>query len=748
MNFKNLDNVGRFLYFGTLVPVFLSLITPILIDSSFLFPFISPKTFFFRILIEIALFFYVLLAFREPEFRPKFSPIVKAVSVFMLIITVASVFGVDPYRSFWGNIERGEGLLTLYHLFALFFIVAQVLKTRKSFEWLLHAMGLVTLIVSIYGLRQFLGDEGVINTGGERLTATIGNAAFFAGYLLFGIFLSLWFAVTRRNLWIRALYVVVGLFELFILIQTETRGAFIGLVAGILVALIIAFLTSKNRRHKTAMISIVLLMGLSTVFVWTQKDADFVQNSGILKRLTTISFDDITTQSRLLTWDSSWRGLKDRPILGYGWENYNIAFNKYFHPEIYRDRGSQIWFDRAHNIIFDISVTSGISGLLAYLSIFVLSVLALYKNYRATDDSSTFSVLFGLFVAYFVSNMFVFDVLATYINFFALLAFIVFIENSNLRETSKTEREKTINKKLPKQAVLSITALSVVLLVMSVYYFNIQPAITNREGLRAWKYFMAENKPREADDLFKRIFLEKNYQIPEIRQKYAEFALMYSSGNSPASARIIDSAIIEIKKSIKEQPLNVQHRLFLMMLYNQSARFNKNRLSLVFDEGQKALELSPTRPQIYYEIARAHIALGDFDKALEAFEKALELQPDVLDSQWNVAVANIYNGNISKASKMFNEMKENGFDYYSDYNLQRMERVFSETGNWKLLANTLEYRIKTNPKNASLYISLARAYELSGLPEKALVSARMAKELDDSVSEKAQAIISRIKSTE
>jgi hypothetical protein len=71
-----------------------------------------------------------------------------------------------------------------------------------------------------------------------------------------------------------------------------------------------------------------------------------------LRKLAAISTNDITTQSRLLTWQASWQEFWSGD-LGLRPENYYYVFNKRFPTAIFRDAGSQIWFDRAHNIIFD-----------------------------------------------------------------------------------------------------------------------------------------------------------------------------------------------------------------------------------------------------------------------------------------------------------------------------------------------------------------------------------------------------------
>src|SRR4051812_3095621 len=105
--------------FGLLAILFAPLIV---VDSQF-FPYISGKGFVFRIAVEVLFVLWLILAVRDRKFLPRFSWTFVAVSVFLLVVALADAFGLHPYKSFWSNYERMEGLITLIHLW-LYFIVA------------------------------------------------------------------------------------------------------------------------------------------------------------------------------------------------------------------------------------------------------------------------------------------------------------------------------------------------------------------------------------------------------------------------------------------------------------------------------------------------------------------------------------------------------------------------------------------------------------------------------------------------
>ena len=92
----------KFVKWGLYGVFILILFAPLFLVSQFLFPFITPKTLWFRLLVEIGLVFWVYLMAKDRQYRPKFNWLQLAVLVYVLIITLASLFGVNLYKSFIG----------------------------------------------------------------------------------------------------------------------------------------------------------------------------------------------------------------------------------------------------------------------------------------------------------------------------------------------------------------------------------------------------------------------------------------------------------------------------------------------------------------------------------------------------------------------------------------------------------------------------------------------------------------------
>ena len=131
-----------------------------------------------------------------------------------------------------------------------------------------------------------------------------------------------------------------------------------GLGIGIVVSLIyFIFNLPKGRLKNTILIAlIVLTVAAGTALFFNSRIGGY--------RIFDINFSTQTFQTRLLLWGQSLKIFKERPIFGWGPENFSIALEKHYLPQF------EVWYDRAHNVFFDYLTQTGILGLLSYLGIF------------------------------------------------------------------------------------------------------------------------------------------------------------------------------------------------------------------------------------------------------------------------------------------------------------------------------------------------------------------------------------------
>jgi len=554
------------------------------------------------------------------------------------------------------------------------------------------------------------------------------------------IFLCLFLFVNRKEVGWRVFYGLVFLFEAYIIFQTETRGALLGFFGGLLLIALLTVIFSKDKKTRLYFIGLFLLLVIFAGSVWIFQDQSWVKNSNALRRLTEISFDDVTTQTRLLGWQAAAKGWKDRFFLGYGYENYNVAYNKYFPVAIFLDIGSRVWFDRAHNIILDQAVPGGIFGLLSYLSIFGFAIYILISLLRKKIKhfETGFIILIALLAAYFVQNFFVFDTLGTYILFYSVLGFVSYLLLESQNISKEDNQAKTSSEPKPFFIIISV-----LILIFSIYIFNLKPAIANTTSVKGMSYAY-NNMYKEALPEFKKSLNYGTYQAPEIRHNLSKTVVMAYQSRQFTKQENIDNfeyAIEEINKNIKAAPLNARHYAFAMTLYNAAANLNTAYYDKVVELGHQALKLSPDRPQFYYSMGQARISQGRFEQGVEYFEKAVELSPNVVESHWNLAAAYIIAGEDELAEQEFAVMEELNFNYYSMNNLLRMVRPYLIRRDFHKLAFIYEELIKLNPNNPDFYAKLAASYREIGEIEKARQAVQKAVELDPDFADEAEVFL-------
>ena len=671
---------------------------PLLIWSVFLFPFITTKVLYFRLLVEVALAIYIPLALKFPELRPKFNLLAKAVWLYVGAVIVTSIFGVDFAHSFWSTVERGEGIITLLHFAVYFTLLPAVFRSEK--DWLNYLFGavIVTAISSLYGVAQLLNLPFVVQPGITRISSTIGNASFFAAFLIFGIFLSIYLLPRARQVWQKPVLWTVLIFEAFVFLAAETRGAALAMLASLLLYLSFNLFTARRKIRIASGIALgAMIVFTAAVYFHPAYLAPVAKRLHIVERLTSISTSDITTQSRLDTWRASWAAWQDRFFTGYGYENYNIAFNKYFPARIFKDAGSQIWFDRAHNVILDVGVTSGIIGLVCYLLIFANAFAALFKRFAETK------VLLLLLVAYFLQNLFVFDTQVTHLMFFMMLAYIAHLDTERVPARDSPRA-------YPLELRTAFTVFAACALAGLAIFANFEPAIANYQVTQGIK----SAKLGDASDFsgyFQKSLAHGTYMDQEIRQRLADYTLSLNAPDPDTRRRLVQYAISETRKSIKESPLDAKNYLYLMHLLNETGQSQE-----VLAIGEQALKLSPTRQHIYFALGQGAFGEGDDERALGYFRKALELNPEPKEPHFNLILAALLAKREDIAAEQKLELEKRGYKLTANDYLS-IATAYYRTGDKAAAIPVYREVLARDPDNKTHHASLATIYaEMCDLP--------------------------------
>ncbi|MBU1159993.1 O-antigen ligase family protein [Patescibacteria group bacterium] len=712
----------------TLGGIFLIPLTALIVTESLFFPFITGKNFYFRILVEIIFCFWLILAIYDKRYRPKKSIILYLLSAFVLVLILSTVFSVNPYKSFWSNYERMEGLITFLHLFAYFLVLGCVLNSEKLWKIFFHTSLGVSLIVACYGILQLTGTLD-IHQSDVRLDATMGNASYLAIYMVFHIFIALWYFLKTKE-WYKWFYLTIAFLETIVLYHTATRGAILGFVGGLLLSALLITVFSESKKIKTFSAGFLVLIILVTGLFLSLKNSDFVKNSPVLGRFAEISLEEKTTQSRFVIWQMSWEGFKEKPILGWGLENYNLIFNKYYKPILWKQ---EPWFDRAHNVFFDRLTTNGILGLITYLALFgsVFYYLLLQrKKYNFSEFDS--AIICGLLAAYFFHNIFVFDNLLSLIIFFSLLAYINF---RTARIPEQNLQQSFINPEDYKKPALS--AIAIIASIFILYSANI-PGLLNARALLSSFKSVSAGKIEEAYASFEKALSYNSFGISETREHFSNFAsqaVAQQNVSAELKEKIYNSAAEEMKKQVESAPQDIRYMVFLAALYNKGFQYDEAIKIL-----EKTIELSSKKQQLYFELGSSYLNIKQYEKAEEVLRIAFELDPSFGDARKIYAVALVFAGKVEQAENLLQE----GFgkNLIPD---ERLIRAYVEINRFDRVAALWEKMIELNPTNAQYRVNLAASYLEIGERGKCIEQLQKAIELEPKFKEQGEYYINEIR---
>lgn len=489
-----------------------------------------------------------------------------------------------------------------------FFFVSSIFKEQPR---------LLALIDAVYGARM---------VGGIRLDSTLGNAAYYGIYTLFyfclalvlmakaegkktdglftffGVFASaffivfskvltavggfagldlfmkfvgiialIYFAVRFANEWAhhnigKLVFGIIMVLNLVQLYYTQTRGSYMGLIAGAIVSMFCIIVAGRKKHvklFKTSVLGIMSVLLLVTAF-FTFKDTSIIKGSIALNRLATIKifnpsaainalsdpkvnykqlldiFGETTIVSRMLNAKISYEGWSESAktmLIGYGQDNYPKVFAKHFDPRMY---AQETWFDRSHNVFFDWMVAAGGLGLITYLALYFSPFYMMwFSKGKANMSILEKSALTGLLVAYFIHNVFVFDNLTSYILFFFVLAYIA----SRTRATDKDiASEERIKSNIGNNTFYGAIAATALLLVGAIYIITIKPLQANLSIINIFRYsqYMSQSESAKAADLLAPLYSKtadmNTFGNYELREQALQQATTINTINPSASS--------------------------------------------------------------------------------------------------------------------------------------------------------------------------------------------------------------------
>lgn len=358
----------------------------------------------------LALCVLVTVAATAAAWRPVRVPpsaIIWAWAALGVVLALAAAAGVDPWRSFRGTFPRYESLAALIAATAPVWL-APALLNRRGVGRVLEVTFAATTLVGAYAVVQAVGLDPLHLVMAGRAWGTVGNPVQLGNAMALLAPVPLVIALCGRGTRaMRRLAPFAAAAGVAACVASQTRGAWLGLVTGAVTALLLVGGQIARRRGLIAVAAVAASILLTMVMP--------AARTVMVERAASLSPTSPSARARLLKWEIGLELVRDRPVLGWGWDAVS---------EVYPARLPIGWrsldeegavTDRLHSDWLDVTAASGAAGLAAVVALFAVAFEAGRPLLSRTGTAHVLGGGFtGSLVAYLVASLTGFPSLATW----------------------------------------------------------------------------------------------------------------------------------------------------------------------------------------------------------------------------------------------------------------------------------------------------------------------------------------------
>lgn len=725
LNHKKIEKIFLIILEGL---IYISFLMPFILLNKSIFPFIVGKILFFQGTVQLMAIFYIfLLALNFKKYLPKKTLLLYWFGFYAISLLVSGVFGVDFQRSFWSNFERMTGIFVIFHCILYSIIISIVFDDWKKIKRAIQVLLGVSLLQVGVIAAQYL-KEGVFlyaNKGG-RVWGSLGNSIYVGSYFIFHIFFALLLAFKeKKQIW-QIIYMSIAILEAVIIIHSRSsRGADMALIFGLLVIIFGYAFLSKNKKIRNVGIIIFILGCLTFGGLVAFRNAPQVKNIPAIGNLVNISLKEGTGRTRAIAWGIAWKAFKEKPVVGYGLENFYYVFNKHYNPESLKYSYYETWFDRSHSIVFDALALGGLIGFIAYFGLFAVGGVSLAVLWRkGIVDKHILIFFFIIFSTYIIQNLFVFDHPASY--------FLLYFSFGLLLGILSRGRGSAEPKYNFTYFSFSVIATIVVTVFLSVFFITtIRTHKAAIEIINAERIFVSN--PKIGLQKYREVMEMKTPFLSDMRSLLAKRAAKINIVNIEKVPELKEILLFSreefLKKHEEGQNKDVYDFLILGQIDTLLGNVDPKYLDSAEDFFAKARELSPKRQQIYYVWGKTKIIKNDLAGAQELLEEALSFDENIPDSHWYLSLLYEKQGKYELAWESVKRAIEKLYVWKNLNEIYFAISLGEKFEDDKTLVKLYLWAIERN-EDAKLYLSLGKVYHRLGDNRKATEALIKAKKIN------------------
>lgn len=716
---KKLQN----LFFGAICAI---LALPIIILPPVFKPSNWSRVILFKIILTCLVSFLFYRFFYKKDFSlaifTKKNPAVLllvVLSLFFFVLILSTIFSVDVRFSIFGDPGRSGGMINLlaYFIFAIFI---SIFIKEEYWEKLLKVNFIFGAIAGIFAVIQYFGIFNNIfvsfSVGGAGAPSFLGNSTFLAVYMLFLTFLAFYFFIQSKVKNQKILY--GSLFFLFLLtiIISGSRATYLGALVGF-----VFYFLFYPKKLKVLKIFAASLLGLAiTIVLLFNFFPQLGQKSSLLTTISSrVSISKIISDlagNRLPAWEMTWQAIKEKPLLGWGPENFYVGFEKYYSPV--NDSLKKEWWDRPHNIFLDIFIHYGIFALILYVSFWclILAKLQIFKN-KEQDQSKVYlaHAIQAMFLGYLTVLFFNFDEFPTYLMSFFFIGLSIYLVSTH------GERKEILP---PKNIFLTKGPIGLILLILVclfIWFWNIKPLYLNEKLSWIGNLINQQNCEKgilATENTWQKSGILKTYFV----LSYVDFIKKCEVTNPDKEVEYSQSTMAGLEVINKLQPY--YSRTWLSMgglsdvLAAREEDLTKRKEILAKSKGylQEALKLSPKRQEILAEMEVNYMVSEDYESMKKNGEDCIKINPTQGFCYWYLGIAQIFTGDIKNGESNIEESKKQG---YTNPTLLQLAIAYLSQNDYKKAGEIYDQLVKDYHENAGYHAVAAVLAKENGDYQKA-----------------------------
>lgn len=613
--------------------------------------------------------------------RLRANPLAVPVALLALVIVVTTATAVNPALSLWGSYDRGQGAVTLLTYLLLFLLAAGQFHSLPRARRLLAALAAAGIPLVLLAFLQALGwnPAGLVSDARSAAFATLGRANFLGAYLALLAPLVLALLLTSARRLMRLFWSALFLGLLAVTALTLARGALLATAASLSLFALLWWGPRLGRRRRALAWGALGLVFLAAPIgvLWLGR-----QQLG-------------SPAARLAIWQGTADLIGQRPLLGYGADALGLLFHRVYPPDLVYTLGRQFFVDRAHNLLLDWAVTTGIPGLLAFLLVLVTFAIVAGRALRRPLPPEKRVLLIAVLAAVagnVTNNLVSFDVTPTAAATWLLLGIGVALATPT-SAAAETVEGKGLLRRTQRFAGVASAALLLLIALAAVWHFNARPMFATVAARSADRY---------------------------------------------ASVGQWEQSVAAAEAAVRRWPAEPAHHLALGRALWQHAVADPASPPASLPQAEEALRtamrLRPEDPAVWLDAAHFYTAAArHFDAATRAqadaaFRHALSLAPSDAATHTAWGKARLQDGDVEAAAPLLRRAVQ--LDASSGDAYLHLGAAELALGRHEIALADYREAVRLLPQSGQAHAGLARCYWQLGRPQEALLAAQKALHYD------------------